>query len=221
MYVKGFIQLTTFFIFLGIFTATVLASQSIEQSQLASHVTQLFTVGGPDSYPLKNVRSIDDYWKFIETTFLPAVFADPDEGDIALALDMNNMLLPIDLNNRILGSMLLWQVRVKRKNSCQVGQLFANYETNCFQPLLDYTHDQDPYGPTPIVRRRQKEQGSSRKKRRAKKRNSFRNWKGFTSTAKNFKVPWTMLEYLERIRGRATSSLSLRTLRPRPSRSRS
>jgi len=149
MYVKGFIQLTTFFIFLGIFTATVLASQSIEQSQLASHVTQLFTVGGPDSYPLKNVRSIDDYWKFIETTFLPAVFADPDEGDIALALDMNNMLLPIDLNNRILGSMLLWQVRVKRKNSCQVGQLFANYETNCFQPLLDYTHDQDPYGPTP------------------------------------------------------------------------
>ena len=42
--------------------------------------------------------------------FLPAVFADPDEGDIALALDMNNMLLPIDLNNRILGSMLLWQV---------------------------------------------------------------------------------------------------------------
>jgi polycystin 1L2 len=151
MYVKGFVQLTTFFIFLGVFTATVLASQSIEQSQLASHVTQLFTVGNgnSDSYPLKNVRSIDDYWSFIETTFLPAVFPNPEEGDIALALDMNQLLLPIDLNNRILGSMMIWQVRVQRKEACQVGQLFQNYNTNCFQPLLDYTQDTEPYGPPP------------------------------------------------------------------------
>jgi hypothetical protein len=147
MYVKGFVQLTTFFIFLGVFTATVLASQSIEQSQLASHVTQLFTVGsGPDAYPLKNVRSIDDFWSFIETTFLPAVFPNPEEGDIALALDMNQLLLPIDLNNRILGSMMIWQVRVQTKQACQVGQLFANYNTNCFQPLLDYTQDIENYG---------------------------------------------------------------------------
>jgi len=161
MYVKGFVQLTTFFIFLGVFTATVLASQSIEQSQLASHVTQLFTVGsGPDSYPLKNVRSIDDYWSFIETTFLPAVFADPEEGDIALALDMNQLLLPIDLNNRILGSIRIWQVRVQRKNACQVGQLFANYNTNCFQPLLDYTQDKEPYGESGIYQYSEELQGS-------------------------------------------------------------
>jgi len=162
MYVKGFVQLTTFFIFLAVFTATVLASQSIEQSQLASHVTQLFTVGtGHDSYPLKNVRSIDDYWSFIETTFLPAVFPNPEEGDIALALDMNQLLLPIDLNNRILGSMMIWQVRVKTKENCQVGQLFANYATNCFQPLLDYTQDMEPYGENEMYQFSEEPQGSA------------------------------------------------------------
>merc|ERR1719247_3162183 len=59
---------------------------------------------------------------------------------------MNPLLLPIDLNNRIIGSMRFWQVRVQRKPSCQVGDLFANYNTNCFQPLLDYTQDIEPYG---------------------------------------------------------------------------
>jgi hypothetical protein len=109
---------------------------------------------------LKNVRSIDDYWSFIETTFLPAVFADPEEGDIALALDMNQLLLPIDLNNRILGSMNIWQVRVKRKSACQVGQLFANYNTNCFQPLLDYTQDKDPYGENEMYEYSEEPQGN-------------------------------------------------------------
>merc|ERR1719247_1006440 len=64
---------------------------------------------------------------------------------------MNPLLLPIDLNNRIIGSMRFWQVRVQRKPSCQVGDLFANYNTNCFQPLLDYTQDREPYGEEPFL----------------------------------------------------------------------
>jgi hypothetical protein len=146
MYIKGFVQLLTFFVFLIIFTATVLASQSIEQSQLANHVTQLFTVGTATSFPLANVRSIDDYWQYVHTTFMPAVFSK--NPDIQIALDMAPRLLPIDLNNRIIGSMRFWQVRVQRKEGCQVGAMFEpNYKTNCFQPLLDWSQDKEAYGP--------------------------------------------------------------------------
>jgi len=159
MYIKGFVQLLTFFVFLFIFTATVLASQSIEQSQLANHVTQLFTVGTSTSYPLKNVRSIDDYWQYIHTTFLPAAF--PKNPDIQIALDMAPRLLPIDLNNRIIGSMKFWQVRVQRKEGCQVGAMFEpNYKTNCFEPLLEWSQDREPFGPGQRYKYSEQMQGS-------------------------------------------------------------
>lgn len=142
MYIKGFVQLTTFFVFLAVFTATVLTSQSPEQSRLGAHVKHHFTEG---MYPLANVRSIDDYWHYIDQTFLPAVFAN--NSQIWKARDISPKLTPIDLNNRIVGSMRMWQVRVQRKSGCEVGALFSNYRTNCFMPLMEYTQDKEDYGP--------------------------------------------------------------------------
>lgn len=144
MYVKGFVQLLTFFVFLAVFTATVLTSQSSGQQRLAAHVKRHFTKG---QYPLENVRSIDDYWKYIDQTLMPAVFASANNSQIEAAYKISPKLIPIDLNNRIVGSMRFWQVRVMRKQNCQVGDLFSNFKTNCFMPLMEYTQDREDYGP--------------------------------------------------------------------------
>jgi hypothetical protein len=142
MYVKGCVQMFTFFGFLAIFTVTVLSSQSGSQQRLGAHVKRHFSVGG---FPLANVRSIDDYWEYVETTFLPAAFANNSQIDEAYAISPK--LLPLDLNNRIVGSMRMWQVRVQRREGCAVGNLFSNFRTKCFMPLNDYTQDKEAYGP--------------------------------------------------------------------------
>jgi len=142
MYVKGFVQMLTFFIFLGVFTITVLASQSPSQGRLAEHVKKHFTHG---KFPLQNVRSIDDYWKYVEETFIPAFHSNNSEIDMAYTISPR--LLPMDLNNRIVGGGRLWQVRVQNKTNCQVGNLFQNYQTDCFKPLMEYTQEKEPFGP--------------------------------------------------------------------------
>merc|ERR1712224_405979 len=71
MYVKTFVQMGTFFLFLAVFTTTVLTSQSGGQQRFVAHVKRVFTAG---EFPLQNVRSIGDYWKYIDKTFLPAVY---------------------------------------------------------------------------------------------------------------------------------------------------
>jgi hypothetical protein len=144
MYIKGFVQMFTFFVFLGVFTATVLTSQSVEQSRLAGHVKAHFTEGD-GKYPLRNVRSIDDYWQYIQSTFLNATFPNTTQVNDAKTL-ISPLLLPLDLDNRIVGSMRFWQVRVKRNYGCQVGALFRNYRTDCFMPLMEYTQDKEDFG---------------------------------------------------------------------------
>jgi hypothetical protein len=142
MYIKGFVQMFTFFVFLSVFTFTVLNSQSIEQSRLAGHVKAHFTEG---KYPLRNVRSIDDYWHYVSSTFLNATFPNTTQVNDAKTL-ISPLLLPIDLDNRIVGSMRFWQVRVQQKLNCQVGTLFRNYRTDCFMPLMEYTQDREDFG---------------------------------------------------------------------------
>merc|ERR1719326_2169574 len=141
MYIKGFVQMFTFFVFLGVFTASVLNSQSVEQSRLAGHVKAHFTEG---RLPLRNVRSIDDYWNYVQSTFLNATF--PNTTQVEEAKTISPLLLPIDFDNRIVGSMRFWQVRVKRQYGCQVGTLFKNYRTDCFMPLMEYTQDKEDFG---------------------------------------------------------------------------
>lgn len=155
MYVKGFVQMGTFFVFLIVFTITVLSSQSGTQQRLGAHIKAHFSHGG---FPLANVRSIDDYWEYIERTFMPAAFGN--SSVIEEAYLQSPKLLPLDLNNRVVGSMRMWQVRVKRKQNCQVGALFSNFKTDCFMPLNEYTQDKEDYGPDLKYKYSSDDQGS-------------------------------------------------------------
>jgi len=65
-----------------------------------------------------------------------------------LALGMSDYYHPVDVYNRMLGSVRIRQSRVKLKDDCQVGPLFAEYRIKCYPPLF-FPADEDtaPFGP--------------------------------------------------------------------------
>lgn len=153
LYRKGFSQLGIFFLFLIVFTVMVLASQSREQTQFASHIRRKFTQApNRGAVSLDATRSIQDFWAYTQHTFVPAVW--PEGGDIAMATAMTDMLIPIDMYNRIVGSIRMWQVRVELykdkagcETCCAVGTMFSEFQTGCYQPLNEFSQDKESFGP--------------------------------------------------------------------------
>lgn len=154
LYRKGFAQLGVFFLFLIVFTIMVLASQSQQQAHFAAHIKKKFTQAiHPTSIPLEQARTIQDYWSYMRNTFVPAVW--PEGGDIEIAkTEVSEQLLPIDMYNRIVGSIRMWQVRVELyKDSsgcttcCASGAMFSEFQTGCFQPLNEFSQDVKSFGP--------------------------------------------------------------------------
>jgi len=81
----------------------------------------------------------------LEYGLIPVVYADG--MDAHLANGPKNTLLPLDMSNRILGTMRLRQLRVSEVDGCQVSPMFQNYKIRCY-PAWDATlNSEDSFGP--------------------------------------------------------------------------
>jgi len=119
-----------FFIYLMIFSISMLLEQSAQSSRFADHIhAKLASV----HYDLDMVVDTKSYYDYLEKAFIPALWEN--STDTKLATDMSTYLHPLDVQNRIVGSVQFRQVRVATKNDCQVSPMFKQYMVPCFPPF--------------------------------------------------------------------------------------
>lgn len=131
-----------FFIYLLFFSVAMLLEQSASSSRFADHIRHVLNGG---FYPLERVENIAEMYTFMESTFVPAMYQN--NTDTNLAVQSSRYLHPIDSSNRMMGVARIRQVRVARKNDCQVGPMFSNYAIPCYPKYDAGTADKNPFGP--------------------------------------------------------------------------
>lgn len=140
---KSLNDMVVFMCFLAVFTAVTLSGKSQDASRFVEKIRNLIQ-DGPVS--MDSVTTIKSYWHFVEGTVLPAIFTENIDTEIANA--KTPQLLPLDMYNRLLGGIQMRQVRVAKKEDCQVGSLFANYSTSCYPEYnLGLTEADASFGP--------------------------------------------------------------------------
>ncbi|CAJ1357955.1 unnamed protein product, partial [Effrenium voratum] len=77
--------------------------------------------------------------------FIPAIYKNTT--DIQLAESISPHLRPIDIANRLLGTVRLRQVRVDLQQNCQVLPLFEQYTVSCYPNYSPGTASKMAFGP--------------------------------------------------------------------------
>jgi len=153
---EAFKSMMFFIAFLTIFTVVVVSNQSENTSRFVDQVRRKIQDG---RVPLHTVTTIPTYWKYLEGTLIPAMY--PHTEDTKMAGNETQQLHPLDLSNRLMGGIRMRQVRVQRKENCQVGSLFETYKTLCFPAYSEQlTESQDSFGPKKIYRWSEDKTGS-------------------------------------------------------------
>eukprot|EP00929_Paragymnodinium_shiwhaense_P108106 TRINITY_DN74433_c0_g1_i1.p1 TRINITY_DN74433_c0_g1~~TRINITY_DN74433_c0_g1_i1.p1 ORF type:complete len:693 (+),score=177.55 TRINITY_DN74433_c0_g1_i1:107-2185(+) len=131
-----------FFVYLFIFSSCVILEQSVSSSRLAEHVRHKL-----DSGPtiLDTVVNAEDFFNYVEHSVLPALFQN--NTDQRLARTLSESFYPMDISNRIMGSVRLRQVRVQLKENCQVGPMFSTFKVSCYPPISQKTESIGSFGP--------------------------------------------------------------------------
>ncbi|CAE8643620.1 unnamed protein product, partial [Polarella glacialis] len=132
----------TYLLFLIIFTATMLASQSLSTSRLADHLRGKVN---PASFPISTITDVNMLYRYLEEVLVPSLYEN--NTDTQMALEQSAALHPIDASNRMLGTVRLRQARVSIQEDCQVTPLFSQYKVACYPGFTESTQSMDPYGP--------------------------------------------------------------------------
>jgi len=130
-----------FFCFLTFFTVTMLLEQTQSCSRVADHIRAKLDGG---AVPLASVSSISSLYRYLEQGLVPAVY--PDGIDTRIAKDASTSLIPLDLSNRVLGTVRMRQLRVAQSSECQVSPMFQAYNTSCYPSLTPATESVESFG---------------------------------------------------------------------------
>jgi len=127
--------------FLVIFTITMFLEQYAPSARLADHLRAKLAGG---SVPISTVSSVSTLYHYLEHGLIPVVYAD--DMDTRLASGPKNTLLPLDMSNRILGTMRLRQLRVSQADACQVSPMFQTYTIRCYPSWDGGSNSKESFG---------------------------------------------------------------------------
>jgi hypothetical protein len=131
-----------FFVYLLIFSTSILLEQAVSSSRLADHI-RLKMESGP--MPLSKVTTIDQFYVYLEDSFLPAMFENAT--DARLASELSQSFHPIDVSNRMVGSVRFRQSRVRLEPNCQISPMFAKYTVSCYPAYSPASESKSTFGP--------------------------------------------------------------------------
>ncbi|CAE7233518.1 pkd2 [Symbiodinium natans] len=135
-------SITEFFLFLLTFSLAMLLNQSVATSRLSDHIRLKLN---PTHHPITRITDVDTLYAYLEDVFVPALYKN--STDIQLAESISPHLRPIDIANRMLGTVRLRQVRVNLQQDCQVLPLFEQYTVSCYPNYSPGTASMTAYGP--------------------------------------------------------------------------
>eukprot|EP00438_Fugacium_kawagutii_P030524 Skav213652 [mRNA] locus=scaffold2012:360810:369855:- [translate_table: standard] len=135
-------SITEFFIFLLTFSLAMLVNQSVATSRLSDHIRMKLN---PTVHPITRITDVHTLYDYLEEVFIPAIYKN--STDIQLAESISPHLRPIDIANRLLGTVRLRQVRVDLKENCQVLPLFEQYTVSCYPNYSPGTASTTAFGP--------------------------------------------------------------------------
>jgi len=130
-----------FFVFLVVFTSTMLLEQTAPTSRLADHIRAKLDGG---VVPLATVSTTSSLYDYLERGFVAAIYED--SIDTQMAKDTSASLIAIDLSNRLLGTVRLRQLRVAVTKDCQVNPMFETYAISCYPPFTAATQSTADFG---------------------------------------------------------------------------
>ncbi|CAK9048555.1 Polycystin-2 (Curly up) (Cup) (Polycystic kidney disease 2 protein homolog) (Transient receptor potential cation channel subfamily P member 2) [Durusdinium trenchii] len=112
----------------------------------------------PTVHPITRITDVNTLYDYLEealhvvrglgmqnTVFIPAIYQNTT--DIQLAESISPHLRPIDIANRLLGTVRLRQVRVNLQENCQVLPLFEQYTVSCYPNYAPGTGSTTAFGP--------------------------------------------------------------------------
>ncbi|CAE7573244.1 PKD2 [Symbiodinium microadriaticum] len=135
-------SITEFFLFLLTFSLAMFLNQSVATSRLSDHIRLKLN---PTHHPITRITDVDTLYAYLEDVFVPALYKN--STDIQLAESISPHLKPIDIANRMLGTVRLRQVRVNLEQNCQVLPLFEQYSVSCYPNYSPGTASTTAYGP--------------------------------------------------------------------------
>jgi len=135
-------SITEFFLFLLTFSLAMLVNQSVATSRLSDHIRGKLN---PTHHPITRITDVDTLYEYLEDVFVPALYRNTT--DTRLAESLSPYLKPIDIANRMLGTVRLRQVRVGLREDCQVLPLFEQYSVSCYPNYSPGTASTVAYGP--------------------------------------------------------------------------
>lgn len=135
-------SITEFFLFLLTFSLAMLVNQSVATSRLSDHIRMKLN---PMIHPITRITDVNTLYDYLEEVFIPAIYKN--STDIQLAESISPHLRPIDIANRLLGTVRLRQVRVDLTENCQVLPLFEQYTVSCYPNYSPGTASKVAFGP--------------------------------------------------------------------------
>ncbi|CAL1172190.1 unnamed protein product [Cladocopium goreaui] len=99
----------------------------------------------PMIHPITRITDVNTLYDYLEEVFIPAIYKN--STDIQLAESISPHLRPIDIANRLLGTVRLRQVRVDLTENCQVLPLFEQYTVSCYPNYSPGTASKVAFGP--------------------------------------------------------------------------
>eukprot|EP00913_Durusdinium_trenchii_P003556 g3289.t1 len=139
-------SITEFFLFLLTFSLAMLVNQSVATSRLSDHIRMKLN---PTVHPITRITDVNTLYDYLEealhVVFIPAIYQNTT--DIQLAESISPHLRPIDIANRLLGTVRLRQVRVNLQENCQVLPLFEQYTVSCYPNYAPGTGSTTAFGP--------------------------------------------------------------------------
>lgn len=147
-------QIMFFLVYLLVFTVAMFLESSDSSSRFADHIRGAIQGGGPNhdqKMILDRIEKTDDVYSFLEQNFIPAFWAN--NTDTNQAEQYSEYLHPIDMYNRLIGSVRIRQVRVVAESDCQVDPMFVGYKISCFPmfnsggPFSESNEDENTFGP--------------------------------------------------------------------------
>eukprot|EP00927_Polykrikos_kofoidii_P065911 TRINITY_DN61609_c0_g1_i1.p1 TRINITY_DN61609_c0_g1~~TRINITY_DN61609_c0_g1_i1.p1 ORF type:complete len:684 (-),score=150.48 TRINITY_DN61609_c0_g1_i1:66-2117(-) len=139
------ISIAIFVVYLIIFTLSLLGDQSVRSSRFADHIRTKLEPPVGHHITLDSVRTIPHFYSYLEEVFLPGMYEN--YTDARLARMQSEAFHPIDMSNRMIGSVRLRQVRVSKQDDCQVSPLFAQWKVACYPPFTSGVVSKADYGP--------------------------------------------------------------------------
>jgi len=134
-------KMCIFFVYLIIFTVSMLYEQGKSPARLADHIKASLDGG---AVPLLDVTSSSRLYDYMEQSFVPAVFGNT--VDRWLAEEMPGSLPPFDFSNRLLGTVRIRQMRVGLQNDCQINPMFQGYSVSCYPSFEPATESTENFG---------------------------------------------------------------------------